>query len=62
MSRKSNDQLADDFRHLLTHRAKEMMSEQTLADTKEWRNELWKAFNEIHNRLCPLREIKKSKN
>jgi hypothetical protein len=52
----SNRELSALFQHLLTHGAKEALSSQVLADTKEWRSQLWRAFKEVDDRLCPTPE------
>lgn len=55
MTRKTNQELAAEFRNLLTHGAKDMLDAHVLELTKPWRAELWRAFNEIEDRLDPLR-------
>lgn len=71
MARKSNKELCDDFRELLTggfHITEDGISCSDLMDgaamrnealrvTKPWRNELWKTFREIEDRLCPLEAL-----
>lgn len=52
--RPTNPQICERFRALLTDGAKEVMGAQELAYTKSWRNDLWRAFAEIEERLCPL--------
>lgn len=32
------------------------MDEKLLAATKPWRNDVWKAFREIEERMCPTPE------
>lgn len=63
MTRKTNKEICAEFRTLLTEKFHVNEAELTkklpprtmaLAATKEWRNELWKAFREIEDRLCPL--------
>lgn len=63
--RPTNVQLIASFRALLTdgfHVVDDMASDRSgtehrnevLRVTKPWRAELWNAFNEIEERLCPL--------
>lgn len=68
--RPTNVQLVASFRALLTTGATDaftesvkkldrlgdgpLSAEDLLYSTKPWRAELWKAFNEIEERLCPL--------
>lgn len=54
--RKSNQQLCAEFRSLLTEGAAMHMDEKLLAATKPWRNDVWKAFREIEERMCPTPE------
>jgi predicted metal-dependent peptidase len=61
MSRKSNQQLAEEFRSLLTKGAKEEMGEELLVATKGWRARLWRAFAEIEDRIDPLGAIARRK-
>lgn len=59
--RKTNQELCNEFRHMLTHGFyteptlwRQMdQREFALSVTKAWRNDLWKAFKEIERRLCP---------
>lgn len=53
--RRSNQEVCESFRALLTNGFKcdEIDHHHGLQITKEWRNELWKAFREIEDRLCP---------
>ncbi|UPT53366.1 hypothetical protein [Synechococcus phage Ssp-JY38] len=55
--RKTNQQICAEFRSLLTQGAAMHMDEQTLEATKPWRNDVWKAFREIEDRMCPTPEI-----
>lgn len=67
MSQKSNRELCEEFRFLLTGRAQDLLAQKKVDDsyesldlmvlTKEWRNELWKAFREIEDRMCPTPEV-----
>lgn len=63
--RKSNQELCNEFRSLLTDGARKALDvvdtnrqsamftvDDLLADTKPWRGELWKAFAEIERGLC----------
>jgi hypothetical protein len=59
--RPTNPELCADFRALLTDRAKASLDESTLAVTKGWRGELWKAFREIEDRLLPLEALARRK-
>lgn len=59
--RASNQELAERFRDLLTNGAKEAMSPDTLAASKEYRSRLWKAFAEIEERLDPLLGLAKAR-
>lgn len=61
---KPNREVCAEFRELLTkgvyfvNNDGELYNERAtavrLAETKPWRNELWKAFREIEDRLCPV--------
>lgn len=65
MPRESNPALVARFRELLTagfyvidekgrrHNAGDPDMKQALADTKAWRADVWRAFREIDDRLCP---------
>lgn len=70
--RKRNSELCAEFRTLLTEGfdtnaamvGTEMLTitkEAGLAITKAWRNELWKAFREIEDRLDPLAALTREK-
>lgn len=67
MSRPSNLDLCRDFRRLLTEGFRiegdlscsdlmndEQQRDEVLRVTKAWRNDLWKAFREIEDRLDPI--------
>lgn len=57
MPRADNQTICDEFRALLTdgfHVAEGADRDATLAVTKPWRAELWRAFREIEQRLCPF--------
>lgn len=64
MTRPTNPELVASFRALLTGGATDAFAkanfhimetpEDLMQLTKPWRAELWKAFNEIEERLCPL--------
>lgn len=71
-SRPTNQELAANFRRLLTHGATDHFSvasdevaginEDTLLElTKPWRNELWQAFRAIEDRLDPLGALDREK-
>ncbi len=63
MSERPNREVVAEFRKLLTEGYYavtvdgELFEEEdlqhSLRETKPWRNELWKAFREIEDRLCP---------
>jgi hypothetical protein len=55
--RKTNQQVCAEFRDLLTQGAAMHMDERMLEATKPWRNDVWKAFREIEERMCPTPEI-----
>lgn len=61
MGRPTNQELCKDFRDLLTHTARKDLDEETLLVTKRWRNKLWKAFDELEDRLLPLKVIDKER-
>lgn len=63
MTRPTNPELVANFRALLTGGATDAFAKFESVDTpaetlmhltKPWRTELWNAFNEIEERLCPL--------
>ncbi len=72
MTRPSNQELAKQFRELLTkgvyftddegeiHTAGDQY-DAGMAATKPWRNELWRAFRELEDRLDPLAELARTK-
>lgn len=74
MARKTNQELCLEFRELLTNgfritedgiACSDMMGDAAMRDealrvTKPWRNDLWKAFREIEDRLCPLEAMKRA--
>ena len=54
---RSNRELCAEFRALLTtgfYAAPGVYPDAALAITKPWRGDIWKAFREIEDRLCPL--------
>lgn len=54
---KSNWQVCEEFRALLTtgfYAAPGVEPDAALALTKPWRSDLWKAFAELEERLCPV--------
>jgi hypothetical protein len=61
MPRKSNQEIADAFRELLTKGAKELLGDDLLAPTKAYRAALWRAFAEVEDRLDPLGAIGRKK-
>lgn len=54
MTRPSNKVLRQSFRNLLTEGAKLHFNDNQLVLTKAYRNDIWKAFKEIEERLCPI--------
>jgi len=69
VARPSNRQLCDAFRELLTNGfyvtdvdGVPSTKSHTLSATKPWRGELWKAFREIEDRLCPLDAMERARN
>jgi hypothetical protein len=62
MSRPTNQELCGEFRKLLTVDAQLRLSPEIMADTKLWRGDLWKAFRELENRLCPTPELMRKEN
>lgn len=63
MARPTNKQLCADFCGLLTegfyihNDGDPDIRAQALIDTKPWRNDLWKAFRELEDRLLPLEAL-----
>lgn len=57
VKRKTNQELCAEFRALLTDGAKAQLSPEMLDATKPWRNELWRAFRTLEDRMCPTPEI-----
>jgi len=65
LTRPTNQDLCREFRTLLTegfyvvdtvgeiHTQGAAIADETLAVTKPWRGDLWKAFRELEDRLCP---------
>ena len=56
MPRQTNPELCADFRKLLTegfHVPEGADRDATLAVTKPWRGDIWRAFRAIEDRLCP---------
>ncbi len=53
----ANEDLCDSFRRLLTDgfHVDGIDRDEALKATKPWRGELWKAFREIEDRMCPVR-------
>lgn len=64
MSRPTNQELCAEFRHLLTEGARARFTDvrvnayspDLLGLTKDWRNDLWRKFAELEERLCPTPE------
>lgn len=73
MSRPTNQELVKQFRELLTkgvyftddegeiHTAGDQY-DAGMAATKPWRNELWKAFRELEDRLDPIGAMDRERN
>lgn len=66
MNRKTNQELCNEFRSLLTDKFYVMAESpvidqdvlaKALALTKPWRNDIWKAFAELERRLCPAPDV-----
>jgi len=60
----SNREICAAFRELLTtrfHVLPEVPPDEGLRITKPWRGEVWKAFREIEDRLCPLDALTREK-
>lgn len=56
MTRPTNPELCASFRALMTegfHVPVGVDHEKALADTRGWRGELWRAFRDIEERMCP---------
>jgi hypothetical protein len=70
MSRPTNTDLVEDFRRLLTEDFYAVDADgvvlddndirAVLAETKPWRNELWRAFREIADRLDPVAKFERT--
>lgn len=73
MTRPANEALCDAFRDLLTtgfyttdvdgevHDAQDdPQLVEDLRATKAWRGQVWKAFKEMEDRLCPVRKFERS--
>lgn len=61
MKRKSNQEICEEFRDLLTvdfFVPDGVNRDKALEETKEWRALLWKRFNVIKRRMCPTPEDK----
>lgn len=61
---KSNRELVDEFIRLLTtgvYGPPNINPDEFLAATKPWRAELWVAFRQIADRLCPLDALAREK-
>lgn len=55
--RKSNEQVCEEFRALLTEGAKVHFDADMLEKTKGYRGDIWKAFREIEDRMLPLKRV-----
>ncbi len=70
MSDKPNRLICAEFRRLLTEGfytvdddgviQEETDHEAALAATKPWRGEIWKAFRELEDRLCPVQKFQRT--
>lgn len=61
---KTNRELVDEFCELLTtgcYGPSSISPDEFLAITKPWRADLWNAFREIRDRLCPLEALAREK-
>lgn len=64
MAAKSNRELVEEFTQLLTagvYGPSNIPPDEFLAATKPWRADLWVAFREIADRLCPLDALAREK-
>lgn len=64
MTEPSNRELCEAFRALLTtgfYVSSEVPPDEGLRITKPWRNDLWKAFQQIEDRLLPLDALAREK-
>ena len=64
MSEPSNRELCAAFRTLLTtgfYADSSINPDEALRITKPWRGEMWKAFRELEDRLCPLEALTREK-
>lgn len=70
--RPSNQEICAGFRELITHgfyiedeegepHTSGDQHERGLRATKAWRNDLWRAFREIEDRLCPMEAMRREK-
>lgn len=60
MTERSNREICAAFRELLTtgfYADPSVNPDEALRITKPWRGEIWKAFREIEDRLCPLEAL-----
>lgn len=62
MQNHSNKQVTDRLRALLTDEAREMLGEDLLEPTREWRTALWEVYKEIDARMCPTPETYRKRN
>ena len=53
LDRMTNQEICEQFRKLITFGAQRVLSEEEMRQTKPWRDDMWRAFREIENRLCP---------
>jgi len=64
MTEKPNRELCAEFRALLTsgfYADPAVNPDEALRITKAWRNDLWKAFRELEDRLCPVQALEREK-
>lgn len=70
--RSSNEKAFDGFRQMLTHGfyavdpdtgdvLEDEGHQRALDSTKPWRNEIWKALNELERKVCPYTAMKQDK-
>ncbi len=60
----SNRELCEAFRALLTtgfYADPAVDPDEALRITKAWRGDLWKAFRELEDRLCPIQALEREK-
>jgi len=64
MTQPTNSELCAAFRALLTtgfYADAAVPPDEALRITKPWRGDIWKAFREIEDRLCPVQAMEREK-